>query len=306
MNIIVFILALFFSVFTSAAPLNKLVIFGDSLSDNGNLYEFTRHQFPMSPPYYNGRFTNGQSWIELLAASSFPQDTKNHLADFAVGGAGVYDGDDDTALFTLTREIDTYLLANKNKADENSLYIIWIGTNNYLALPENVDEAVQNVVETMSRDLERLVKKGAKNFVVINIPDLGKIPAAHEFDSEILLSALSQTHNKVLQQKIEQLKISYPDLTWVYVDANEVIERIFADPETLGFTNITDTCYQEMIVKPSSKTILEMVASINPHKKANACDGFLFFDPVHPTEHAHEMMAKYVKGILDKVGIEFQ
>jgi len=48
----------------SAQSYNRLVVFGDSLSDNGNLYAVSGQ--PVSPPYFQGRFSNGPVFTELL------------------------------------------------------------------------------------------------------------------------------------------------------------------------------------------------------------------------------------------------
>jgi phospholipase/lecithinase/hemolysin len=45
-------------------PFDKIVFFGDSLSDNGNFYNFVLGYMPKSPPYFNGRFANGPTWAE--------------------------------------------------------------------------------------------------------------------------------------------------------------------------------------------------------------------------------------------------
>ncbi|HDV5785644.1 TPA: hypothetical protein RJD83_002616 [Legionella pneumophila] len=44
--------------------MKNIVVFGDGLSDNGNLYAYTNHRRPASPAYYNGRFSNGPVWVE--------------------------------------------------------------------------------------------------------------------------------------------------------------------------------------------------------------------------------------------------
>src|SRR4051812_23986271 len=47
-------------------PFTSQYSFGDSLSDNGNLYALTSRTQPASPPYYQGRFSNGPTFVELL------------------------------------------------------------------------------------------------------------------------------------------------------------------------------------------------------------------------------------------------
>ena len=50
----------------SAQDYGRIITFGDSLSDNGNLYAATGGAQPLSPPYFQGRFSNGPVWVELL------------------------------------------------------------------------------------------------------------------------------------------------------------------------------------------------------------------------------------------------
>ena len=50
-----------------AAPITDLYVFGDSLSDTGNLFALTFGIEPPSPPYFDGRFSDGPVWVETLA-----------------------------------------------------------------------------------------------------------------------------------------------------------------------------------------------------------------------------------------------
>jgi phospholipase/lecithinase/hemolysin len=57
-------------------PFSKLYVFGDSLSDQGNIFNITKFanslssQLPVIPsaPYFEGRFSNGLVWIDYLSA----------------------------------------------------------------------------------------------------------------------------------------------------------------------------------------------------------------------------------------------
>lgn len=309
MKIIFTVVALFFSILASATPLNKIVVFGDSLSDNGNLYEYLKHQLPMSPPYFEGRFSNGPVWIEHLIQDYYPKNSKAHLLDYAFGGAGVLeDDDDDDALFTLRREMDSYFLAHHETADELSLYVMWIGSNNYLGVPDDVEKSVSDVILGIEHGLQRLVKNGAKHILVVNVPDLGRTPAARDFDAVENLTYISQRHNVLLEKMVLDFKERYPAVQWVYFDVNLVFDDMINEPLEYGFTNITDTCYEEIMPdeQRSSLTVLKMVSTIQPKAHKDVCKGYLFFDPVHPTGPAHKLMAKRTKALLDHEGIEFQ
>jgi GDSL-like Lipase/Acylhydrolase len=61
---------------------DQLVIFGDSLSDTGNLSRALGGLFP-PPPYFNGRLSNGPLWLEYLA----PELGISNVANFAFAGS---------------------------------------------------------------------------------------------------------------------------------------------------------------------------------------------------------------------------
>lgn len=310
MKIISVVLAFFFATLASAASLNQVVVFGDSLSDNGNMYEYMKHQLPLSPPYYHGRFSNGPVWVELLAAHYFPQNTADHVLNYAFGGAGVaedLDEDDDT-LFTLKREMDSYFLAHHNRADSHSLYIVWIGANNYLGMPEEADAAIQTVLTGLNHGLQRLVDAGAKHIMVLTLPNLGRIPAARDFDAQPLMSYLALQHNELLKQSLAEFAKRHADVQWILYDINPKFEHMLDEPSTYGFSNVTDTCYESMIDAPSSssrQTMLKIAAAVKPRVTQDACTGYLFFDPVHPSALAHKIMAEQAEILLDRSGVTF-
>lgn len=310
MRLKVILIGIILSATVLAEPLNKIVVFGDSLSDNGNLYEYMKHQLPPSPPYYKGRFTNGLVWVELLTKSFYPMDWHEHLLDYAFGGAGVLgesgDFDDDT-LFTLNREIDSYLLAHQNKADFSSLFIVWIGANNYLSPDSDVDEMVADVNWGIKTSLQRLVKHGAKHILVINLPNLGVAPVARALEAEERLTYATTAHNTLLDTNFANLQKEYPDVQWIFFNANQMFEIALSNPLSYGFTNTIDTCYEAITNLRSKKAVIQMVAKMksNAIKENNACEGYFFFDPVHPTALTHQIMSKQVRELLDKSGVIF-
>lgn len=297
-------LALSLSSVTYGATLDNIVVFGDSLSDNGNLYEYMQHRIPQSPPYYRGRFTNGPVWVEHLAKSCFPKNSASHLLDYAFGGAGIAPEDDDV-LFTLKREIDSYLLVHEGKASDKSLYIVWIGANNYLGIPDNPDETVLMVREGLSNGLQRLAKAGAKQVMVVNLPDLGLTPIAREFSVEQTLSDMAQKHNQALTDLINQMQAQYPGVTWLQFDVNAMLREVMANPAQYGYDNITDSCYESELNKTDEQLVLTMGLKPYRHSDQDKCALYLFFDPIHPEARAHEMMGQQAKVLLDNARIHF-
>jgi len=296
--------ALLFSGIVAATPLHNVVVFGDSLSDNGNFYEFMKHQLPQSPPYFAGRFSNGPVWVESLVESYFPNDPSAHLLDYAFGGAGVSEEEGDDVLFTLRREVDSYLISHHDKASDDSLFIVWIGCNNYLGMPSDVEKTLQDVNEGITHSLQRLVDKGAKHILVLNLPDLGRTPAAIEFDSVEPMSYFSNQHNAALYKTVENFKQTSPDVEWLYFDMNKMFNHVVENPAEYGFTNISGTCSNDAPDELSKRSVLKMVANVSSVKNHGACEGYLFFDLVHPSAQAHKIMAEKTRLMLDETGIK--
>jgi phospholipase/lecithinase/hemolysin len=124
------------------------VIFGDSLSDNGEGDgELFDHEYPL-PPYYKFRFSNGPVWIELFPATD--------LLDFAYDGSLI----NQTAPSfggpgSLMAQINVYLIANHfnlSSIAEETLYVFWGGANDiYYALsnqtvtPQGVNDGLTEI-----------------------------------------------------------------------------------------------------------------------------------------------------------------
>jgi phospholipase/lecithinase/hemolysin len=293
----------------------QIVVFGDSLSDTGNLYEYMRHQLPMSPPYYEGRFSNGPVWIEHLAEHYFPTHAKAYVSNYAFGGAGVgseeeAEDDDvnDGAMLNLDAEINSYLLAHDDKADPSSLYVVWMGSNNYLSLPENLDDELEFTIGGIRRALDTLVLKGAKHIMLVGVPDLGKIPMAREFEYTKELSYLSSQHNLKLEEEVETRRVQNPDVQWILYQVDILLTNALEYPAYYGFKNVTGTCHDtEEYLPASSPSVLNMVSRVKTRlRTADICDAYLFFDPVHPSGRSHQYIAEWGIKALNEAGVRFE
>ena len=59
------VILLAMSSIANAGPYSNVFVYGDSLSDTGNIYNASGHTIPQSPPYYMGRFSNGPLAVNI-------------------------------------------------------------------------------------------------------------------------------------------------------------------------------------------------------------------------------------------------
>lgn len=145
-----------------AGLFDQVVVFGDSLSDDGNLS--LSLQLPQTM-----RFTTnpGQVGIENFA-DYFGTPLSPALAggsDFAFGGAGVVNNSPGTpsSVPTLPTQLAMYLDATGNRADPNALYSVWGGANDifYAATSVGAAATAQTLIQqTIEAQVQQAITAG--------------------------------------------------------------------------------------------------------------------------------------------------
>jgi len=340
--VILFSICFSFSAFSADKHFDTIVAFGDSLTDNGNLYRYMWSIVPSSPPYYEGHFTNGPVWLEHLYKSYFSNSNQQGLQDFAVGGAGAVFSASQVMPYTLTLELNNYLYWHTYGKKKTTLYSIWIGANNYLYAPKNVDTLTDSVTNSIVKVVERLIKKGGDKFLISNLPDLGATPSARITHTEAQLSLLTKVHNKKLVVKVERLKKKYPNIIFVYFDAYSFLNYVIDHANAFGLTNVSDACYSggyrgltalEQVDETdlyeylkqkhpkmteaewrSIKTNPQLMEAVRTGYATQSywgtsyiiprdCHNNLFWDHIHPSTKMHSYIANQIRLLLDDVGL---
>jgi phospholipase/lecithinase/hemolysin len=283
----------------------RIVLFGDSLSDTGNVrvrtnskssgaVDYPSHTFN----YDNGRFTNDDQtdpssktyfgvWHEQLARTFLGLSPATHSLgggfNYAFGGARTTDGThDETAVSTsfgdvvitiddMGKQMDDYLASNA--VDPNALYIVWGGSNDF-----RTDDSASNVTATAARDtalVGRLAHAGAQYILVPNITPLGVIPRYASEPARITaLNADSAAYRAELDADLTALQSSLATqglMPTIYrVDMWSDAIRLFSNGPHYGFTNITS---------PGQGS-------------SGSPDQYIFWDDVHPTTAGHFRLAK--------------
>ena len=244
------VLFCFFLSGAFATPPQKMIFFGDSLTDNGNLFRLDLHLLPKSPPYFAGRFSNGPTWAENVA-QTYINEYQIKYNIYAWGGATSIAHNPFTQLVfpvTLTVELDRYLLDNLFKDKSGTLFSFWIGGNDYLF--DTVDEAdplTTQVIHEIDWAIRRLINDHGNKFLILNLPDLSNLPLARGGDQDAArLHILSVMHNQKLNEAVKKIQLEYPAVTLVYVDINFFFKELLSNPEKYNkkrHTHIKDTTH---------------------------------------------------------------
>lgn len=240
---------------------DQIVVFGDSLSDNGNA----------------GRFSNGPVWVEHLAErlGLTLKPSRTGGSNFAVGGARL---DPQSGNTSLRAQASAYLGAPRSGG--RSLHIVYGGGNDLLAAVG--DPQAQAMIETAVASLRSivadLVGQGATDILVPNLPGIGITPAVQAKGSQAVPAGnqLAGRFNAAVDRALSDFAGS-PGVRLHRLDVWQLAERLQADPAAAGFVDIANPCNQ----RPS-------------------CEGYLFWDNVHPTTQAHRRLADAAAQALDR------
>jgi phospholipase/lecithinase/hemolysin len=278
----------------SAAPFSAMYVFGDSLCDQGNIFNLTggsvnpTQATPPSPPYFKGRYSNGPNWVDYLGqnlglqptlltnlnTTTIPRQGINYAEGGAYSGIGNFADPNPNLLGVLQQvELFTNTFANQ-KVDPNALYIVEGGANDYL-FPQTNNTSQTKPVENILQSVKLLATAGAKNILVLNLPNLGKIPAATiDNRNPISLSQSTIEFNSALAAGLRTLSQN-SKLNIVSFDVDYLVKQITTNKQLFGVKNVTDAC-----LNTTTQTICT-----DPNK-------YLYWDDFHPTTAIDKLVAE--------------
>ena len=296
-------------LFSAAKPavagsiFSEIVVFGDSLSDNGNLF-FDSTNDPMllpdppSPPYFDGRQSNGIIWVEYLAQAlglPNPDPSTSGGSNYAYSGATSGFGDrlrssiaysGQTQLVPeIGKQITTYLSENVSFND-SQLIVEWSGANDLLEIivevlggaldptdPAAVASRFQETFVDVEAQLRLLDDNGAQHVLVPNQPDSSKAPFWSDpafAPGAPVLSQFVNLYNASLSALVAGLDADPLFSAHLYeVDIYQAFNSLLENPDELGFTNTTDPA---LLVNSDG-------------------DGYVFWDVIHVTTDTHAAIA---------------
>ena len=276
------------STAATAQEYDRLVVFGDSLSDNGNLFNATGGVAPAAP-FVDGRFSTGPVFTELLGfnAGRFTEGAPvTGSVNYAFGGSRT-----DAVASPgpgMQTQLGAYLGAG-GRFDSSDLVSVLGGANNIFqgiaaagASPNPVG-AIDALGLSAASDIVGIVgtiaNAGAGTVLVTNLPKLSLTPAFSGTPGAPLADRGVTTFNSALATGLAGVATANPSANIITMDLFKIGDTLAGNPGAFGIGNVTGSCFAEA--------------------PAN-CDsgGYFYTDGVHPTALGHRLIARLANDYL--------
>jgi len=283
---------------------DEVFIFGDSLSDAGNIYQLTgetsKAPYAVVPtrPYAIGghHFSNGKTWAERLAQNlndnsggkaSLQNPGKN--GNYAFGGARARSGSGNSSPDSGTQIL--MYLGDYGSASADALYVVQFGGNDLrdalVMAQSDVNAAffiIQTAVQGVVADIQTLYAAGARNFLVANAPNLAHAPAVKLSGASGVAGLFSGFYNGGLEGGLQQLELGIPDINIYRLDMAGFTDDVVANPGNFG---LVDTDFPCLIFFTGSGAKCD-----NPEER-------FFWDGLHPTAAGHNALSAVATAVVN-------
>lgn len=316
---------------------SAVYVLGDSLVDSGNILDLANFygSLPLtdnpegapyaSDGYFDGRFSNGYTYADLVAnkyvgdptdevfpfgyevdtifgyvpLDPFAGDPSGDSLNFAYGGAQIIRGNE--AGSHLDHQTDALRDAVDHEFASDALVLVTIGGNDVRELaPASSDPAypwtaysdLQASADKLLHEMLQLADEGAQTIVITGIPDVGIIPR-YDIDFSLALEADEQARADAASEYSAYLD------TLIRTEVVPALETAGVRVVYVPLSNVTDGTGAVIedgaldLVLPT----LEALYGLAPGELTTnllAHQDIVFFDEVHPTAQVHALVGSYI------------
>lgn len=262
----------------------ELIVFGDSYSDTGNVYQLTSQTFPITPPYYNGRYCNGPNWVDLLKVkrkTSYAYGSATTDNNLVVGLAKA----NTIPVPGIRQQVNTYLNETRLKKvkRERRVHAIWGIGNDFVF---SATSTPVSSVNSLMSSVKALLDAGAKNLVVFNGQPAQLLPYSRLSGQPIqLFIGLTTAINNLILANLTTIKSNYPHANIYLFDVNALFTKIISNTASVTFADTTNPCW----VVLSATTVSPPCPNPNEH---------VFVDIFHVSAPAQQLIADAVQPLF--------
>ena len=264
----------------------KIVSFGDSLSDGGTYTNYFKSlNLPGANQVTRFKYTTnpGNVWVENIASRFGIPLTPNALdggLNYAEGGARVIlpnPSAQGLSQSPISVQIDRFL-GSGGKFGKSDIVTMLVGANDvFMGGPTIVGPTATALIA----QLGRLQNAGARNIILLNVPDIGSTPSFGfgMVPMSIAGTQLSSSFNSTLKQGLQGFTGNV-----LYIESFSIYRDVVQNPTRFGITTLTTVA----CMTPTSGQCTP--ATTVP----NAAETSLFADGLHPTTAGHRILADAV------------
>lgn len=269
----------------------QLFIFGDSLSDTGNLASVTG---PLPYPFYMNRISNGPVAVDVLAQRlGLSAEPSLHIigpaqgTNYAVATADAFGNE----IQDFPVQLLSFYTNHGYIAPTDALYVIFIGGNDVLHTRRVSDEEaaviIQQAADSVRSAITSLSLSGARSFLLVNSPNAALVPAAITIASQLnspeYLERLRK-FSKLYRNKLHAIEDDLEHALGINIrefDLFTYFNKLIRKADDYGFINSTEGCFDRSTISFHP----DCLYGLN-------FDKFVFFDELHPTARTHALIGE--------------
>jgi phospholipase/lecithinase/hemolysin len=266
-----------------SAPIQRLVVVGDSNVDDGNLLRLTGNKIP-GPPNWRGRNSNGPNIADYLARG-LGVTMRNVAVSGATSGttniialAPAYKSVEFTGV---AWQIDQ-LEKEGVRLSQSDLVLLWTGSNDIFGASRSdrtdLDQRIAQSVRDIERAVERLHTLGARRFVIGNRTPRESLGIENDQNGVDLNAAMIKTMQTLSHRMKTDIRV---------FDAYASIAHMMRNPAQYGFTEVAALCRQVPVCADEKYDAGQPLAS-----------KYINWDAAHKTTRVHKLMADQVQQML--------
>ncbi|KAK3390221.1 GDSL lipase/esterase [Podospora didyma] len=315
------------------AAFDTLVTFGDSYTDNGRLGYYINNGGKAPPPgQYQSVTTKtasgGLSWAQFAA-----QGANASLLDYAISGATCSNKivernfayikrsfpavlDDEIPSFVADVAYETLY---PNRTADNTVYALWIGTNDlgfdaFLSDSQAPETTITDFVNCIWTVFDSIYKTGGRRFVLLNEAPLELAPLyalpqnGGTLDSQFWGTKsqynISEYSNKIKEYSTSvntifeygvpfqvKIKSRWPQATFDIFDVHSLLTDIYYEPQQyLDAPYNTSGYFRHCQATDNSKCT--DLTNLGPRS------GFMWYDELHPSDKTDSVIAKHFLDVV--------
>ena len=284
------------SSLAQSSTFSKLVVFGDSISDTGNLAFID-----LPPPYFENRISNGPVAVDFIAASiGSNADASRHLFgqasgfNYAVSGGNAVGSDPED----LSQQVSAFLMRSDQQADNDALYVIIIGGNDLRSIRSITDSATASasigvIVAQVESQINRLIDAGARAFLVANVANIGRIPETQALNlGQPSIAFRAEQYVREYNLALSPVLANFSqrsDVSLVEFDLFQALENVLDNASNFGFTNIEEGCFDPGDFSVETECLIF------------GFDSRVFFDNIHPSAATNRLIAPLIVGAIPQL-----